>query len=82
MRDSTFKRRLALVEAAARAIHNPNEPSPERKAELHRHMQALTVNEQLEVLHILDKRKVGTLSTDDCARFSVLWSKADLQPRG
>jgi hypothetical protein len=78
MRGSAFERRLSRVEAATPAIRRPWEPSPERKAVIDRHLGALTPNEKVEFLNLLDKCEAGTLTEEDGARLRALWSKGDL----
>jgi hypothetical protein len=79
MRGSAFERRLSRVEAATTALRHSNEPSPERRAEIARHMDALTSNEKVEVLNLWEKYFAGRASEDDCARISVLWGRADAE---
>lgn len=75
MRD--LERRTRRLEARTPS-KGSGEPSPERQAELERKMDALSVDEQLEMLALFDKQRAGTFAGEDQERLAELWSKGDV----
>lgn len=69
-----LERRMRRLEARTPS-KGEGEPSPERQAELERVLDALTVDEQLELLMLFDKQRAGTVTEEDRVRAAELLGK-------